>query len=1455
MSVLEIYISWVNSVLAETGGRVDGVEAVQEGRVLCELIDILAPTACLVSKVKCSGDCTPLAYINAALEHMQKHGVRIKFPAQDIINNEIKSMLDVLWILILNYGIHNIGQNAFQRSVGTGKKHLLEWCREQLGASFDPGRSLTENLCKDDRFIQLLERVAGNNRHRRDDKTEYIDSLLSEIQDRYKIVKDIIKACDIVDGIVDEHTLMIYLSLLKRRYSNKDLVSSTVSYRTAADARSKFAEKHDRPVTSESRGSRSDEGGSGPTPHRGRNLYSHVAADDNETSEWSSTGSLNSYRPTSHQSSSLQVDSMEDDTLYETIRERVIEHIPPSETDRRRPSSEKETDTRSERAHGPVNREGMSSKPRLSPTQLHSSDRGSRSSTPDPHRSSTPDPLSHEEPSASWTSKTRTGPPHGRHGSRDHADGRGKKDDATTIRIRRPKDHILQWEETMDRLSSVSVLDPAGSPLTPLISGYTSSFPTRSRSVDEGKLRHRYSSPTTQGLGPSSRSKSASELPKIRMHVTSPGRITLRELESALQKLPADLRDDAKVASDFFLQHPGAGVSALIDVIKNIKVDPRLAPQVDRSYSPSSYDLDETSVKRPSSAEPRQVGRHRSTSENRQSPSVSARTQSLSPQRRSVLSSGLAADGERGSDTMLSVAPRSISPDQWTERKEIDFRGVRDVTLSNIDYTDRPVHDTEWRHHRELSPPRGGGVGRVPRREAWEVQRKVRENSVDSSLQPGYNQLQPGYIQLLGQEIQDLKLKLELMEKDEASRSSWSRSGRSHRDSVTGGGHSLSLYPPQLSRERASSCPLLKVSGTSPLLRSPRVSTPSTDHVHQPRPHLDSLSRRDDGVDYSSRYVLPPDIWATSLDTASHLTSEYQTRWQQLIGQRHLTDSQVIELKQALASVVAENDILLAKLSNARQEVHDKLTHTNGVLEDCRQHLAKAQVDNMEYRSQLEQERAVSSRLEARVQELEKALAEIKCYKQQLEKELDDTVSQMDQSMAETGPDMDSLLDENSHLISRLAHVENENDFLKEDFQKLKQSHTKAMNTIEDLRDCLEKIRKERQDLFDEVTSLQRREQTARVREIISSYQEKGALDESERERQRQEQTDSDEGIFSESQASSTASLSARHSARSARRSSNQSPHERSSSPTARKRSSSQQRYNTHDDLSPTRSREIYPHRRSYSPQNRSVSPAQVQRSSRPYVDEYFINKTLEEIEDDIQQEKQKLFENLAVQPKKIRFSSEHSRNEHSTADQYFRAISEHKRRQSPDRLNQQLKKSQPSTQARRSDHSKDDHHRRRHQSPSPGQRSPRPSILKSSDTFNQSSTVPSRSPSPALRKNRSINTDRESHTSPASCPSDSVNSRSRRTKDGAGDFARCLQGESEDKLLQTLSNSPILKNKSWYEIQSDSDDCDTEHYSSLDSQSCCDNVRFWNKAPLLTDEQRRYADQLVQKYTGALPS
>lgn len=42
----------MNSVLGEAGGHVEGVESVQDGKVLCEIIDILGPDSGLVAKVK-----------------------------------------------------------------------------------------------------------------------------------------------------------------------------------------------------------------------------------------------------------------------------------------------------------------------------------------------------------------------------------------------------------------------------------------------------------------------------------------------------------------------------------------------------------------------------------------------------------------------------------------------------------------------------------------------------------------------------------------------------------------------------------------------------------------------------------------------------------------------------------------------------------------------------------------------------------------------------------------------------------------------------------------------------------------------------------------------------------------------------------------------------------------------------------------------------------------------------------------------------------------------------------------------------------------------------------------------------------------------------------------------------------------------------------------------------------
>lgn len=137
MSVLQVYLNWANSVLAETGREVEGISSIQEGQVLCQLIDLLCPEACLLQKLQALGSSQlPEMYIQTALDHMRKYGIKLNFSSQDIADGDIKSMLDVLWLIILNYGIHNIRRNAHQRSVGIGKKVIIRMVSETVKYRF-----------------------------------------------------------------------------------------------------------------------------------------------------------------------------------------------------------------------------------------------------------------------------------------------------------------------------------------------------------------------------------------------------------------------------------------------------------------------------------------------------------------------------------------------------------------------------------------------------------------------------------------------------------------------------------------------------------------------------------------------------------------------------------------------------------------------------------------------------------------------------------------------------------------------------------------------------------------------------------------------------------------------------------------------------------------------------------------------------------------------------------------------------------------------------------------------------------------------------------------------------------------------------------------------------------------------------------------------------------------------
>ncbi|XP_025111004.1 rootletin-like [Pomacea canaliculata] len=244
------------------------------------------------------------------------------------------------------------------------------------------------------------------------------------------------------------------------------------------------------------------------------------------------------------------------------------------------------------------------------------------------------------------------------------------------------------------------------------------------------------------------------------------------------------------------------------------------------------------------------------------------------------------------------------------------------------------------------------------------------------------------------------------------------------------------------------------------------------------------------------------DIWGNDLTGVEGLDPNRHERYKQLIASHTLSDEDTIELKQALASAIVENDILQAKLNNARHEIQGKLGKTNEVLDDCRKHLAKSQAENMELRTTLEQEREQSQAMEERIHKLELLVQQVQDDNEELEEELDHTLSMLDRSISENKPDISALKEQNAELHGRASVIETENSSLKKEMDDLKRSHSKSVHTIRELRECLDKLREERTDLLHKLKCMEQTHNESKVKTIISNYQEKGAIDEAEREYQ-----------------------------------------------------------------------------------------------------------------------------------------------------------------------------------------------------------------------------------------------------------------------------------------------------------------------------------------------------------------
>ena len=194
---------------------------------------------------------------------------------------------------------------------------------------------------------------------------------------------------------------------------------------------------------------------------------------------------------------------------------------------------------------------------------------------------------------------------------------------------------------------------------------------------------------------------------------------------------------------------------------------------------------------------------------------------------------------------------------------------------------------------------------------------------------------------------------------------------------------------------------------------------------------------REEGKPISLGYSSPirkvsEEIWGmNSADNVGYDPAKVE-KWKKLVTKRHSSDQDVIELKQALASSLAENDILQAKLKNANSEIEEKMKKTNDVLNDCKTHLGKAQAENMELRTQLEKEKTRNDTLEARIREQDKQISSAKSHSDELEAQLEQVTTLLQGMSRKDVPTLQSVAEERDNYKNVLANTQRDNTQIRE---------------------------------------------------------------------------------------------------------------------------------------------------------------------------------------------------------------------------------------------------------------------------------------------------------------------------------------------------------------------------------------------------------------------------------------
>ncbi|XP_063969597.1 uncharacterized protein LOC129281839 isoform X1 [Lytechinus pictus] len=219
-SVLQMYLDWANSLLCEHGIVINELKEFQDGRIFSLLVEILTGTRLFPSSEGCDDDddISSLDRVQTILDYLTGLGIKLKVSASGVQKGELKSILDVIWAIILHFTIHSPDTPMQQKTVRSGKKQLIQWCASQLGeTSLDTSKGLAQCFEKNNKLAELIGLFCSYSNSSAETYVNNLTSALIASEEHFGIAKSLLSPADVIKGTVEEHALTIYLALLRRK--------------------------------------------------------------------------------------------------------------------------------------------------------------------------------------------------------------------------------------------------------------------------------------------------------------------------------------------------------------------------------------------------------------------------------------------------------------------------------------------------------------------------------------------------------------------------------------------------------------------------------------------------------------------------------------------------------------------------------------------------------------------------------------------------------------------------------------------------------------------------------------------------------------------------------------------------------------------------------------------------------------------------------------------------------------------------------------------------------------------------------------------------------------------------------------------------------------------------------------------------------------------------------------